>query len=161
MAVGFDDPGGVPSDDTDHDLLENVAAQCALALDRARLADAAERDQSQLGFLDELSGTLSSSLDVDTALTQLAEMVVPRLADWCVVRLMASPGNPRPLMGVAHVDPDAGGAADAARPPPAPGPRGGRRARRGARRRPPAHPRGPCRRDARPAVRRRPATATR
>ena len=52
-----------------------------------------------------MSGTLSSSLDVDTALTQLAEMVVPRLADWCVVRLMASPGNPRPLMGVAHVDP--------------------------------------------------------
>jgi phosphoserine phosphatase RsbU/P len=105
MAVGFDDPGGVPADDTDRDLLENVAAQCALALDRARLADASERDQEQLAFLDEMSGTLSSSLDVDTALTQLAEMVVPRLADWCVVRLMASPGSPRPLMGVAHVDP--------------------------------------------------------
>ena len=153
MGVGFDDPGGVPSDETDRDLLENVAAQCALALDRARLADAAERDQTQLAFLDEISGTLSSSLDVDTALTQLAEMVVPRIADWCVVRLMASPGSPRPLMGVAHVDPTQVDPLHAAGPPAAARPRGGRRARRGARRRPPAHPRGPRRRHARPAVR--------
>jgi sigma-B regulation protein RsbU (phosphoserine phosphatase) len=103
MAVGFRDPDGVASG-ADRALLENVAAQCALALDRARLADAVERDQEHLAFLDEISGTLSSSLDVDTALTQLAEMVVPRLADWCVVRLTASPGNPRALLGVAHVD---------------------------------------------------------
>jgi serine phosphatase RsbU (regulator of sigma subunit) len=32
-------------------------------------------------------------------------MAVPRIADWCIVRLIASPGTPRPLTGVAHVDP--------------------------------------------------------
>ena len=105
MGVGFDNPRSAPTEEADRDLFENVAAQCALALDRARLADAAERDQEQLAFLDEISGTLSSSMNVDTALTQLAEMVVPRLADWCVVRLMATPGNPRPPMGAVHVDP--------------------------------------------------------
>ena len=104
MGVGFDNPRDAPAGEADRALLENVAAQCALALDRARLADASERDQDQLAFLDALSGTLSSSMNVDTALTQLAEMVVPRLADWCVVRLMATPGTPRPPMGVVHVD---------------------------------------------------------
>jgi phosphoserine phosphatase RsbU/P len=102
MGVGFD-AGTRPGLD-DRALLENVAAQCALALDRARLSVAAERSQEQLGFLDALSGTLSSSLELDTALSRLAGMAVPRIADWCVVRLTPSPGNPHPLVGAAHVD---------------------------------------------------------
>ena len=104
MAVSFRGDAA-PAAGASRELLENVAAQCALALDRARLADAVERDQDQLAFLDALSATLSSSLQVDTALNQLAEMAVPRIADWCVVRLLASPGKPRPLVGAAHVDP--------------------------------------------------------
>ena len=68
MGVGFATAPTRTGGEADRDLFENVAAQCALALDRARLADAAERDQDQLGFLDELSATLSSSLQIDTAL---------------------------------------------------------------------------------------------
>ncbi len=105
MGVGFRDDGRKATLAAESDLLDKVTAQCALALARARLADASERDQEQLSFLDELSATLSSSLQVDTALTQLAELAVPRIADWCVVRLTASPGMPRPRVGAAHVDP--------------------------------------------------------
>jgi serine phosphatase RsbU (regulator of sigma subunit) len=103
MAVGFGDEGDLGP--ADRDLLEDVAAQCALALDRARLADSAERAQEHLGFLDELSAALSSSLEFDTALSQLAAMTVPRIADWCAVRLLESTANPRPRVGAAHVDP--------------------------------------------------------
>src|SRR5215216_2447491 len=84
MGVGFADERLLR--DSDRDFLEDVAAQCALALDRARLAAAAERDQERLAFLDRLSGTLASTLQLDAALAQLAGMPVPRTADWCVVR---------------------------------------------------------------------------
>ncbi len=104
MGIGF--PEEVPLNDGDAEFLEDVAAQCALALDRARLADAAERAQEHLGFLDELSAALSSSLQIETALAQLAGMTVPRIADWCVVRMLESASKPRPLVGAAHVDPE-------------------------------------------------------
>jgi serine phosphatase RsbU (regulator of sigma subunit) len=85
--------------------LMEVAGQCALALDRSRLASVAERNQEQLAFLDALSGALSRSLDVETALTHLAELTVPRLADWCAVRVVESAAIPQPAIGVAHRDP--------------------------------------------------------
>jgi len=85
--------------------LMEVASQCALALDRSRLATVAERNQEQLAFLDALSGALSRSLDVETALTHLAELTVPRLADWCAVRVVESSPIPSPAIGVAHRDP--------------------------------------------------------
>jgi serine phosphatase RsbU (regulator of sigma subunit) len=102
MGVGFADgaePGGL-----DRALFDYVAAQCALALDRARLAVATEQAQETLVFLDALSGALASNLDLGSALGNLAGMTVPRLADWCVVRLASSPGSPQPLVGAAHVD---------------------------------------------------------
>jgi serine phosphatase RsbU (regulator of sigma subunit) len=102
MGIGF--PGEVDITDEDYDFLRDVAGQCAVALDRARLAAAAERSQGHLGFLDELSAALSSSLQIDTALSQLAGLTVPRIADWCVVRMTESASDPRPLVGVAHVD---------------------------------------------------------
>lgn len=104
MGVGFADERAF--EQVDRELLHYVAAQCASALDRARLAEAAERTQEHLEFLDTLSGALSSSLQIDTALSQLAALSVPRIADWCVVRLLASPARPRPMVGVAHVDPE-------------------------------------------------------
>jgi serine phosphatase RsbU (regulator of sigma subunit) len=102
LGVGFAD--GARFGGRDLDFLQDVAAQCALALDRARLADATVRDQEHLAFLDELSGVLSSSLEMGTTLTRLAEMTVPRIADWCVVRLAVSAADPRPPIGAAHVE---------------------------------------------------------
>jgi serine phosphatase RsbU (regulator of sigma subunit) len=104
MGVGF--PDALVLGEANRAFLQDVAAQCALALDRARLADAAERAQEHLGFLDALGATLSSSLQVDTALNQLTGLSVPRIADWCIVRLIVSPANPRPMVGAAHIDPD-------------------------------------------------------
>ena len=92
-------------DELSSEFLSEVAGQCALALDRSRSATIAERNQEQLAFLDALSGALSRSLDVETALTHLAELTVPRLADWCSVRVVESAAIPHPAIGVAHRDP--------------------------------------------------------
>lgn len=103
LGVGF--PSADDVEQMDDRFLVEVADQCALALDRARLATIAERNQEQLAFLDALSGALSRSLDVETALTHLAELTVPRLADWCAVRVAESAAMPSPAVGVAHRDP--------------------------------------------------------
>lgn len=92
-------------DTLDRAFLMEVTGQCSLALDRSRQATVAERNQEQLAFLDALSGALSRSLDVETALTHLAELTVPRLADWCAVRVVESAAIPAPAIGVAHRDP--------------------------------------------------------
>ena len=54
-------------------------------------------------YLAQASEVLASSLDYETTLTQLAQIVVPQLADWCAVHIVEG-GQPRQL-AVAHVDP--------------------------------------------------------
>jgi serine phosphatase RsbU (regulator of sigma subunit) len=103
LGIGFEGEPGLRA--SDPQLLQDVATPCALALDRARLAVAAERDQERLRFLDELSGALSSTLKLDATLAELTGFAVPRIADWCVVRLAESTANPQPVVGAAHVDP--------------------------------------------------------
>ncbi|MDP8987393.1 MAG: SpoIIE family protein phosphatase [Actinomycetota bacterium] len=59
---------------------------------------------SSLAFLAEASAVMSESLDYEATLTRLAELVVPRLADWCVVHLALDGDTIRPVV-VAHTDP--------------------------------------------------------
>ena len=62
-----------------------------------RRAEEAER------YLTRASQALGSSLDYETTLRQLAQVVVPELADWCAVHIVEEDGVPREL-AVAHVD---------------------------------------------------------
>lgn len=62
----------------------------------------AELTQSMLARAGEL---LSSSLDYERTLQQVAELAVPALADWCVVSLPDAHGVIRGL-AVAHADPE-------------------------------------------------------
>jgi len=64
-----------------------------------RRAEEAER------YLTRASQVLGSSLDYETTLRQLAQVVVPELADWCAVHIVEEDGVPREL-AVAHVDPE-------------------------------------------------------
>ena len=56
-------------------------------------------------YLTRASEVLASSLDYETTLRQLAQVVVPELADWCAVHIVEEDGVPRQL-AVAHVDAD-------------------------------------------------------
>jgi PAS domain S-box-containing protein len=55
-------------------------------------------------FLAEAGRILSSSLDYDTTITNVARLAVPRVADWCGVDLLEDDGSTRSVV-VAHVDP--------------------------------------------------------
>lgn len=68
--------------------------------------DVTEREEprQRLELLAEAGRILGSSLDIEQTLGELAQIVVPRLADWCVVDLLVQ-GQLRPV-AVVHRDPD-------------------------------------------------------
>ena len=89
--------------------LRSVANLVAAAMVR----DLAE---SRLAFLAEAGHVLAESLDYDITLSTLADLIVPRLADWCIVDLVEEDGTMRrvavraadprkqPLLDVLHRD---------------------------------------------------------
>jgi PAS domain S-box-containing protein len=56
-------------------------------------------------FLNEASGILASSLDYETTLTTIANLVVSRIADWCSVYLVGNKGELRQV-ALTHNDPE-------------------------------------------------------
>jgi len=88
--------------------LANLAA-CAitaaqLGREQQALREAAEAAERRSKFLAQASKVLASSLDYETTLKHIAELVVPELADWCTVHLVR-PGELAQQVAVAHVDP--------------------------------------------------------
>jgi len=95
----------------DRGLLLALAQQCAQAIDRARLHAAeqaaraeVEAARERLAMLAGASMELALSLDVQRTLETLARLVVPRLADWCVVDMLMDDGTIQTLV-VTHADP--------------------------------------------------------
>jgi PAS domain S-box-containing protein len=70
-------------------------------------SDITERRQREdaLEFIAQASAALAGLLDPLAALEQVAELAVPRLADWCVVQLLDDDSGLRNV-AVAHVDPE-------------------------------------------------------
>lgn len=60
-----------------------------------------DRQRSTLVFLAEAGQILSSSLDYRSTIGTLTSLLVPRMADWCVVHLE---GSDEQAMPIAHVD---------------------------------------------------------
>ncbi len=83
--------------------LEALAAQCALALERTRAAEAERRLTTWLGFLSEAGSRLGRSLDYGETLAEVGRLVVPTLADWFACDLLVD-GHVE-LVAVSHVDP--------------------------------------------------------
>jgi PAS domain S-box-containing protein len=81
-------------------------AERAQALERERDARAqAEEAATRARFLAEASVILDESLDYEATLATVSRLVVPWLADWCVVELVESDGSLRRVT-VAHVEPE-------------------------------------------------------
>jgi signal transduction histidine kinase/ActR/RegA family two-component response regulator len=88
----------------------DVLAKCLnVGVAEAATAYAIHRDEqlnaqkADLEFLTKAGELLSSSLDYRSTLTRLTRLIVPQLADWCVVHLEGSPPSDMPI---AHVNPD-------------------------------------------------------
>ena len=80
-----------------------LARQATLALERARLYEAEYALRERVAFLAEASGMLGSSLDVERTLERVAELAVPRLADWCTIDMVGIDGAIERLV-VVHKD---------------------------------------------------------
>ncbi|HEX8537917.1 MAG TPA: ATP-binding protein, partial [Cystobacter sp.] len=100
-----------PLEDEQRALVVALANQGAQALERAHLYEAESRSRKQAeaaqfrtAFLSDVSALLSSSLDQETTLASVARMVVPRIADWCIVELVDDSGALTTPIVVEHVD---------------------------------------------------------
>ncbi|MEH2384187.1 MAG: PAS domain S-box protein [Nostoc sp.] len=70
------------------------------------ILDITERKQAEerLRYIAEISSLLSTSLDYEQTLEQIAKISVPQLADWCSVDILNEDGSIRRLP-IAHADP--------------------------------------------------------
>ncbi|SDC23823.1 PAS domain S-box-containing protein [Geodermatophilus telluris] len=74
--------------------------------ERRRVQDRAERSAQRLALLAQVSAELAGALDAESATAHLPRLVVPALADWCIVTVVDADGRPRDV-GHWHVDPAA------------------------------------------------------
>jgi signal transduction histidine kinase/PAS domain-containing protein len=65
---------------------------------------ARRRAEETARYLARASEVLGSSLDYETTLQELAQIVVPELAEWCSVHVVGDDGKPHQI-ALAHVDP--------------------------------------------------------
>jgi signal transduction histidine kinase len=91
--------------------MQTLAHHCTLALARARHYErerdaraAAEVAHERLEFLAAASSVLSTTLDFEKTMRRAAELIVPKLADWCVIDLLGDGELTRSL--VARIDPE-------------------------------------------------------
>ena len=74
--------------------------------ERRRVQQQAEQSARRLALLAQVSAELSGTLDARAATAHLARLVVPALADWCIVTVVDDDGRPRDV-GSWHSDPSA------------------------------------------------------
>jgi GAF domain-containing protein/anti-sigma regulatory factor (Ser/Thr protein kinase) len=97
-------PGvGQLDEDSQTDFVNSLADALAQALERATALDAASAANERLSFLADASFALSGSLDYRETLSAVARLVVPRLADWCVIQVLER--GELTNVALAHFDP--------------------------------------------------------
>ncbi len=79
-----------------------LADACAQAVERTTAVRRATEAVDKLTFLAEASAELADVLDYRATLANIANLVVPRLADWCTVHLRER--DAFELVAVAHTD---------------------------------------------------------
>jgi PAS domain S-box-containing protein len=103
-ALGFRFEPGHVFDDAEREFAVTMGEQCAYALERARAYDAERRARGALGLLAAVGEQLARSLEPDAALRTLADLVVPSLADQCVVDIVVADEVRR--LVVVNADPE-------------------------------------------------------
>jgi PAS domain S-box-containing protein len=82
-----------------------VRAREAAAAETALAAADAEEAGRHLMLLGDINLAMTSTFDTDEAVARFAQLVVPLLADWCLVSVFDADGTRRDV-GRAHRDPD-------------------------------------------------------
>jgi len=103
LTLSFDEPREFTDEDVGFML--GAARQGAQALERARLDRIRRLAEERLALLARAGDLLARSIDYPTTLAAVADLVVPRLADWATVDILEPSGVIEPL-AIAHVDPE-------------------------------------------------------
>jgi PAS domain S-box-containing protein len=90
-------------DDADLARARDLAGRAALAVDNARLYQEVEHAEKDARFISEAGAALASSLDYEAALQNLADLVVPVLAEYCIIDITEDSSIRR--VATAHYDP--------------------------------------------------------
>nr|WP_246405539.1 SpoIIE family protein phosphatase [Modestobacter versicolor] len=102
--ISLVDPGQHHSlSEADADLLATLGRQAGQALERARLHQETARQAERSAFLLDAARLLARATGVTETVERLAEMVVPRLADMCLLDLVVEHGMERVV--ARHGDP--------------------------------------------------------
>jgi PAS domain S-box-containing protein len=64
-----------------------------------------KQEESRRAFLADATSVLAESLDYELTVARVAQLAVPRLADWCAVDLLEL-DRTRTRLAVAHIDPE-------------------------------------------------------
>jgi PAS domain S-box-containing protein len=103
--ISLDEPEVVRAEDpAEDDLLRTLGRQAGQALERAQLHEETARQAERGAFLLEAARMLAEAADLAETVDRLAALVVGRLADICVIDLVAEQGPTRAV--VRHGDPD-------------------------------------------------------
>ena len=89
---------------TEEERTAAIAAREAAAAEAALAAARAEEAGRHLLLLGDINLAMTSTFDTDEAVDRCAHLVVPLLADWCLVRVVDPDGTRRDV-GRAHRDP--------------------------------------------------------
>jgi serine/threonine-protein kinase RsbW len=101
--IALEEPGTEPAA-ADLEMLATLGQQAGQALERARLQEETARQAARSSFLLEAARLLARATGVTETVERLAEMVVPRLADICLLDLVEEHGMNRVV--ARHGDPD-------------------------------------------------------
>ena len=91
-------------DQRDLRLAESFALRAALQIDNARLFERERQTSRELAFLSRVGEVLVSSLDLQTTLTAITQLLVPEFADWATISLLDEGGDIH-TAALYHVDP--------------------------------------------------------
>ncbi|WP_409330315.1 SpoIIE family protein phosphatase [Trujillonella humicola] len=83
---------------------EGLSVYFVEVTERRRVQDRAERAAQRLALLAQVGAELAGTLDAQAATARLPRLVVPALADWCIVSLVDDDGRARDV-GHWHTDP--------------------------------------------------------
>ncbi|MCW2667772.1 MAG: hypothetical protein JWN57_2734 [Frankiales bacterium] len=97
--------GGRLDPDTQARFVRALADALAQALERALALQQAHAANERLAYVADASVALSANLDVDATVATVGDLLVPRLADWCVVQVLQE--GDLATVGITHADPDA------------------------------------------------------
>jgi len=94
----------VVDEETQAAFVRALADALAQAVERAQAIERAEEANERLAFLADASVALSTSLDFEATLAALTRLMVPRLADWCVVQMVDE--DTLETVALLHSDPE-------------------------------------------------------